>query len=124
MGYYFFCGKPEKINRWMSAKGFTGTLSNSVINYFKSKSGIQSNNLYDHLRKTLLDLGYIGTIPDQLNSFFENKTGILNRDDAERYFWDNDSLDFSSGAALGNNLLLEDASYILLESSDKISLES
>lgn len=35
------------------------------------------------------------TIDDRLNKFFSDKTGILNRNDAERAFWSNASLDFS-----------------------------
>jgi hypothetical protein len=98
-----FFAKPSDIRRWLNAKGFPGSLSNAMLNYFKSKSSLSSGLQYDHIRKTLSSMGFTGTLDDQLTAFFMSKTGINRRPDAERAFWKNDTLDFSIGGGIDAN---------------------
>jgi hypothetical protein len=98
-----FFAKPSDIRRWLNAKGFPGSLSNAMLNYFKSKSNLSNGMQYDHIRKTLSSMGFTGTLDDQLTAFFMNKTGINRRPDAERAFWKNDTLDYSIGGGIDAN---------------------
>jgi hypothetical protein len=119
-----FCDKPFFIRRWLANKGFTGTLSDALLAYFKSKSGLSTGTLMDHIRHVMLGMGYTGTLADQLTKFFYDKTNTVKRWEAERKFWQDFSLDFSSGVVVSDYLLLETGDFMLLETGDKVLLES
>jgi hypothetical protein len=91
-----FNAYPSRIHAWFRAKGFPGEYSDSMTNYFKSKSGLSSGTPFDHINKTVNGLGFSGTLADQLRGFFTFKTGKQNPVDAENAFWDNTSLDFAT----------------------------
>lgn len=122
MSYSYFRDKSSKIENWMKAKGYSQKISNALVSYFQSKSGLSNVKLYDHLRKTLLDMGYSGTIEDQLSKFFTEKTGIINRNDSERAFWDNTSLDFSN-AVISGEFATQSDDLLITEDSNQLVTE-
>lgn len=90
-----FRGKPSDIKRWLNAKGCGGSYSDALRCYFEGLSNLSSGTLYDHINDVMNQHGYTGTLGDKLGAFFTAKTGVSDRRDAERSFWDNDSLNFS-----------------------------
>jgi hypothetical protein len=92
-----FQAESSRINGWLTGKGYTGELSDKLITYFQTKSGLTTGKtLTDHIITTINSLGYTGSTDDQLNQFFTVKTGKTNRIDAENAFWADSSLDFST----------------------------
>jgi hypothetical protein len=91
-----FRARPALIKSWLVAKGYPGELTDALITYFQTKSGLTTGKtLFDHINKTVNAFGYSGTLGDQLRRFFTVKTGKENPVDAENSFWSNTSLDFS-----------------------------
>lgn len=88
-----FRDKPDRIRRWMTAKGFSGSLYNATNDFFKSRNLVDKGSLYDNIRHRMNELGYTGTITDQLKAFFKDTNG-RDGDDAERMFWNVLSNDF------------------------------
>ena len=95
---YPFNEKDSKIGAWARAKGFSGLPYDAIYGYFQSLSGISRGTLYDHINVVATANQATGTLKDKLNYIFQNRTGISNPKDAERAFWNNTSLEFSSAS--------------------------
>lgn len=98
-----FSARPHTIEAWFTQKGYTGELSDKMLSYFSSKSGLAGDHtLYDHIVTTLTGLGYTGNLQSQLNTFFDAQVGSVGtRSDNEIAFWHNFTLDFGSSIPAG-----------------------
>lgn len=93
----YFKAKRSDVKEWFNSKGYSGTLHDSATGYFQNKSGLGAGTLYDHMDKTLSDLGYAGTLRDKLDTFFIAEKGGVYPVDAERAFFADQSADFGGG---------------------------
>lgn len=104
MGHSIFKADDELVIRWFKQKGYSGSLNEMIIQYFKAKLGGSplgySNDL---IAVYLRQQGYSGSVGDMLNSFFCNKIGVYNAIDAQRLFFSNPLNDFTSYITLISN---------------------
>lgn len=91
-----FFARPNIILEWLRAKGYTGTVNDGLRAYFKTLTGLASNNLYDLIEFQLSMLGYTGTLDDKLSAFFSTSTGVRHRRDAEAAFFSSTATTFES----------------------------
>ena len=125
-GTYMFREKASKINRWLEAKGESGSTYDMLNSNFSGYSTLAAGTLRDHVGNVMGQHGYTGTVEDQLAGFFTTTTSTIGWGDAERAFWVNDTYTFDpsgGGGPSGDAFLLELADYILLETGDYLLLE-
>lgn len=98
---FIFFENASKINNWFERKGYSdGTLYQKMYQYFQDNSSLQYGSLFDHLNDALTQSGYGEVlVQDKLTTMFIEKTGITYRKDAERKFFQDETLDmFATGA--------------------------
>ena len=125
-GTYMFREKASKIDRWLEAKGESGTTYDKLRNHFRGYSNLASGSLYDDVNDVMGQFGYSGALDDRLTGFFQAQTSQPNRYEAERAWWSNDSYSFDpsgGGGPSGDAFLLETGDYILLETGDYLLLQ-
>lgn len=118
-----FFAKPREIQSWAEAKGYHGTPYDAIYGYFRANSPIANGTLYDYVIDAMYRSGYYGTVADGLVAFFSAQTGVSGRVDAEKAFWKNTSLDFFSGAIIGN-VVKDDSGNTIKEDSGNIVRDS
>lgn len=122
---YPFRDRRSKIQQWLNANGYGGSVHDGLMQYFSSISDLSQGTLFDHVNNVMDQHGYAGSIDDKLGAFFQEKTGNSDRRDGERSFWSDSGLNFDVGGGFspGDALLLESGYFLLLESNDKLLLE-
>lgn len=84
--------------------------------YFSNISGLASGTVFDHISKSLSNIGFNqGELGDQLTSFFQSVTGQSSRVDAEFAFWGSGSSSFSGG-----NIVKDTDGFILTDTDGNI----
>jgi len=107
-GTYMFRDKASKIDRWLIAKGESGTTYDMLNSNFASYSTLSEGTLRDHVGNVMGQHGYTGTIEEQLASFFTSTTSVAGWGDAERAFWVNDSYTFNPSSGSGGGFIFVD----------------
>lgn len=73
---------------WLKAKGYSGSLNEMFLQYFRSLiGGSPGGYLNDLIAIQMRSLGLSGSVGDMVNTFFYQKTGIINSLDAQRKFF-------------------------------------
>lgn len=122
MPTFYFVEKPEVIRAWLSNKGYNDTIHRSLLDYFHTKSSMNSDKLYDLINDKMTSLGFSGTIKDKLNFFFITKMNEGDPRVAERRFWRDFSTDFELVDVSGQPLETPDG--IQLQTPDGTGLEA
>lgn len=93
----FFIAPPSKVLSWLNRKGYYGTVYDAFSEYVQEGSLLEYGTIYDHLVDRLTQSGYnvsgYEDLDDMLVTMFMEKTGEVFRFDAERKFFEDDSLD-------------------------------
>lgn len=115
----FFVAKPSKILSWLNRKGYGGTLSDAFSSYLASGSILSRGTVYDNLSFRLQESGYSGNLDEKLNAMFAEKTGVPFRPDAERAFFDDDTLDmFTTIPSSGFTVVDDDSNTVIDDNSN------
>jgi hypothetical protein len=107
-GTYMFRDKADNIDRWLEAKGESGSTYDMLFSQFSGFSTLSVGSLYDHVDNVMVQFGYSGTLQDKLTGFFEATTSQRGRGDAERSFWANDSYSFDPNPSEPGNFVFVD----------------
>lgn len=97
MGHSIFKADYPLMINWFKAKGYSGSLNEMIIAYFKTLVGNVNGYPNDLIARQMNSLGFTGNVGDMLNSFFCQKTGATNPNEAARLFFADSSLDFNLG---------------------------
>lgn len=107
MGHSIFKADYPLMITWFNQKGYSGSLNEMIISYFRSKLGGTTLGYPNDLVATYLrSLGYSGDIGTMLDIFFKNTIGVTNPIEAQRLFFSSISNDFSGGNDSFTKLLL------------------
>lgn len=97
MGHSIFKADYPLMIQWFNRKGYSGSLNEMIISYFRSKLGSTALGYPNDLVATYLrQQGYSGDLGGMLNTFFCNKAGISDPLLAQRLFFGNSANDFTS----------------------------
>jgi len=97
MGHSIFKADYPLMITWFNQKGYSGSLNEMIISYFRSKlGGTTLGYPNDLVALYLSQQGYSGDIGTMLNRFFCTKIGVTDPILAQRLFFSNSSNDFTS----------------------------
>ena len=118
-GTYMFRDKASNIDRWLTAKGESGSTYDMLYSNFSAYSTLGAGTLYDHVDNVMSQHGYSGTMDDKLSGFFETTTSVSGRGDAERSFWANDSYTFDpSPSEAGNFTFIDGNNFVFVDGNN------
>lgn len=99
----FFVAPPSQVLSWLNRKGYYGTVYDAFSQYVQDGSELTDGTMYDHFVNRMNQSGYnvssYEDLDDMLVTMFMEKTGEVFRYDAERKFFDDDSLDMFTTAS-------------------------
>lgn len=109
----FFVAPPSQVLSWLNRKGYYGTVYDAFLDYLTSGTTLDYGTVYDYLNDRLQSSGYSGDLDDMLNTMFMEKTGEIYRYDAERKFFDDDTLDMFTSSTGGFTVIDDDGNTVL-----------